>query len=402
MNIRHMEFSSNIANLQPSATIAVSTLAKQLQSEGRDIIDLSAGEPDFDTPSWISAAAVAGIESGQTRYTPVAGIPELRKAVAGYLSTVSGDKVDWEGVVVSSGAKHALFNTAFACFGPGDEVLVTTPYWVSYPEIISLSRAESVFVSGNEQNNFLVTTEDLDTAYTDRTKGLIVCSPCNPTGGVYSLEQLEALASWAKARDLVLIADEIYREIYFGPDRSHAPSVLELPKEQRGNCVLIDGVSKRFAMTGWRIGFSYSDPEIAKKLASIQSHSTSNPASPSQMAALSAFENLDKAEEEVRIMNKAFVRRKDLVASLLRERLPQLSFVEPEGAFYFFIKIDSLFGDGHNGSVDVCSWILQEAGVAMVPGSAFGDDRFARISFATSDDLLVEAIGRIASLLDKG
>ena len=397
-----MEFSSNIASLQPSATIAVSTLAKQLRSEGRDIIDLSAGEPDFDTPAWISEAAVSGIESGKTRYTPVAGIPELRKAVANYLSSVSGDEVDWEGVVISSGAKHALFNTAFACFGPGDEVLVTTPYWVSYPEIISLSRAESVFVSGNENDNFLVTPKDLDDAYTEKTKGLILCSPCNPTGGVYSLEQLEELAFWAKERELVLIADEIYREIYFGASGSHAPSVLELPREKRGNCVLIDGASKSFAMTGWRIGFSYSENELAKKFASIQSHSTSNPASPSQMAALSAFSNLERAMEEVGMMNKAFVRRKDLVANLLRERLGQFSFVEPEGAFYFFLKIDSLFNDDRTGSVDVCSWILQEAGVAMVPGSAFGDDRFARISFATSDNLLEEAIERLSSLLNEG
>ncbi len=397
-----MEFSSNIASLQPSATIAVSTLAKQLRSEGRDIIDLSAGEPDFDTPSWISGAAVSGIENGQTRYTPVAGIPELRKAVANYLSSVSVDRVDWEGVVISSGAKHALFNTAFACFGPGDEVLVTTPYWVSYPEIISLSRADSVFVSGDEDNNFLVTPRDLDSVCTAKTKGLILCSPCNPTGGVYSLDQLEALACWAKEKDLILIADEIYREIYFGSDGSHAPSILELPKEKRGNCVLIDGASKSFAMTGWRIGFSYSENEMAKKFASIQSHSTSNPASPSQMAALSAFSNLDRAMEEVKMMNKAFARRKMLVSNLLRERLGQLSFVEPEGAFYFFIKIESLFDSDKTGSVDVCSWILQKAGVAMVPGSAFGDDRFARISFATSDELLEEAIERIASLLNKG
>jgi len=396
-----MEFSSNIASLQPSATIAVSNLARQLRTEGRDIIDLSAGEPDFDTPSWISEAAISGIESGRTRYTPVAGIPELRQAVAGYLNTISRDEVDWEGVVVSSGAKHALFNTAFACFGPGDEVLVTTPYWVSYPEIVSLSRAKSIYVSGDESSNFLVTTEDLDAAYTDRTKGLILCSPCNPTGAVYGLEQLEALASWASERDLVLIADEIYREIYFGSDRSYAPSVLELPKEKRGNCVLIDGASKSFAMTGWRIGFSYSTPEIAKKLASIQSQSTSNPASPSQMAALSAFSNPDKAREEVRTMNEAFMRRRNLVASLLRKQLPRLSFVEPEGAFYFFLKIDSLFDDKRAGSVDVCSWILQEAGVAMVPGSAFGDDRFARLSFATSDDILEDAVGRMASLLNE-
>ena len=396
-----MEFSSNIASLQPSATIAVSNLARQLRTEGRDIIDLSAGEPDFDTPSWISEAAISGIESGRTRYTPVAGIPELRQAVAGYLNTISRDEVDWEGVVVSSGAKHALFNTAFACFGPGDEVLVTTPYWVSYPEIVSLSRAKSIYVSGDESSNFLVTTEDLDAAYTDRTKGLILCSPCNPTGAVYRLEQLEALASWASERDLVLIADEIYREIYFGSDRSYAPSVLELPKEKRGNCVLIDGASKSFAMTGWRIGFSYSTPEIAKKLASIQSQSTSNPASPSQMAALSAFSNTDKAREEVRTMNEAFMRRRNLVASLLRRQLPRLSFVEPEGAFYFFVKIDSLFDDKRAGSVDVCSWILQEAGVAMVPGSAFGDDRFARLSFATSDDILEDAVGRVASLLNE-
>ncbi len=400
LDIRQMEYSPNIDHLRPSATIAVSSLAGRLRAEGRDIIDLSAGEPDFDTPEWMADAAVAGIRSGRTRYTPVPGLPELRRAIAGYLESVASAPIDWEGVVVGSGAKQALFNAAFALFGPGDEVLVASPYWTSYPQIVSLAGAESVFVAGPPEKNFLLTPEHLDASYTERTKGLVLCSPCNPTGAVYSLEELEAVAEWAKDRRVTLIADEIYREIYFGDDRSRAPSVLELPSDALGRFVLIDGASKSFAMTGWRIGFSYSDVETATKLAALQSHTTSNAATPSQMAALSAFSDPERARGAAQEMVVAFRRRRDRVTALLRDSLPQVRFIEPSGTFYFFLQVEELFRSGISGSTDFCSWLLEQTGVAMVPGAAFGDDRFARISFATSDELLDEALHRFAGAVN--
>jgi len=391
-----MNYSDNISRLQPSATIAVSSLAKRLRSEGRDIIDLSAGEPDFGTPEWISEAAVEGIHSGKTRYTPTPGMPPLRRAIAGYLESVAGRPIDWEGVVVANGAKQSLFNAAFALFGPGDEVLIATPFWTSYPQIVALARAEPVEVAGSPERNFLLTPEDLEAAYTERTKGLILCSPCNPTGAVYSMEELRAITEWARDRDVCLLADEIYREIYFGDDRAKAPSILELPEASVGRYVLIDGASKAFAMTGWRIGFSYSDVDTAKKLNALQSHTTSNAAAPSQMAALKAFGDPARARDAAQEMVMVFRRRRDLVAGLLRKLLPGLPFVEPTGAFYFFIRVDSLFREGMSGSAELCTWLIEETGVAMVPGVAFGDDRYVRISFATSDELLQQAIERVA------
>ncbi len=391
-----MTYSDNISQLRPSATIAVSSLAKRLRAEGRDIIDLSAGEPDFDTPEWISQAAVDGIHAGKTRYTPTPGMPELRRAIAGYLESIAGRPIDWEGVVVGNGAKQSLFNAIFSLFGPGDEVLVATPYWTSYPQMISLARAEPVAVSGSPDRNFLLTPDDLESASTERTKGLLLCSPCNPTGAVYSLAELLAITEWARDRDVVLLVDEIYRGIYFGGDRATAPSILELPQESVGEYVLIDGASKAFAMTGWRIGFSYSDVELAKKLNALQSHTTSNAAAPSQMAALSAFGDPPRARAAAQEMVGAFRRRRDLVVELLSDLLPGLPFVEPKGAFYFFIRVDSLFRNGISGSADLCTWFIEETGVAMVPGVAFGDDRYVRISFATSDELLQRAIEKVA------
>ena len=395
-----MKFSENISRLQPSATIAVSTLAKRLRAEGRDIIDLSAGEPDFGTPEWISDGAIEGIRSGATRYTPVSGVPELRQAIAGYLESIGGKPVDWEGVVVGAGAKQALFNACFALFGPGDEVLVGAPYWTSYPQMVVLARAEPIPVSGDADRNFLLTPADLEAACTDRTRGLILCSPSNPTGAVYTLEELQEIAEWAKKKDVVLIADEIYREIYFGDDRPFAPSILQLPAESLGPYVLIDGASKCFAMTGWRIGFSYSEVELAKKLGALQSHATSNAAAPSQMAAMSAYTDLSRAREAKQEMTATFRGRRDRAAALLKELLPQLSFVEPMGAFYFFIRVDALFREGVSDSTTLCSWLLEESGVAMVPGVAFGDDRFVRVSFATSDELMESALRRVADVVD--
>jgi aspartate aminotransferase len=389
-----LDFSENISRLQPSATIAVSSLAKQLKAEGRDIINLGAGEPDFDTPEWIANGAIRGILDGKTRYTPAPGTIQLRQAIAEDLSLQFGKEIDWNGVVVSNGAKHSLFNACFSLFGPGDEVLIGSPYWTSYPQMVTLSRAEPVFISGSEDRDFLLTPEDLESAYTDRTKGLILCSPSNPSGGVYSQDELRAVTEWARDRDVWLLSDEIYRYINFtssGP----AAGVLNLPPESVGNHVLVDGVSKAFAMTGWRIGFTYSSVELAKKMSAFQSHTTSNPSSPAQEAALAAYSDRERAQAEVGTMVNAFRRRRDLVTALFAESLPTLHYVKPNGAFYLFFRVDSLFREGMADSSAVCTWLLEEAEIALVPGVAFGDDRYVRMSYATSDQLLEKAIHRL-------
>lgn len=396
-----MTYSENIGRLQPSATMAVSALAKKLAAEGRDIIDLSAGEPDFDTPAWISEAAIAGIRGGKTRYTPAAGLPELRKAVARSLvaRSVPGWQLAAENVVVSAGAKQALFNACFSVFGPGDEVLVGVPYWTSYPEMVSLARAEPVFVSGSEARGFRLTPGELDRVRTPATRGLILCTPSNPSGAVYSLDELHAVAGWAKKHDIWLISDEIYRWIYFSDESGTAPGLLDLDPGDVGPFVLVDGVSKTFAMTGWRVGYSVSEAGLAGKMGALQSQTTSNAATPSQMAALGALTEGDRAESVIAEMVAAFRRRRDLVVSRVRERLPHLSFVEPRGAFYLFLKVEAEYGNGVRGSQDWCAKVLEETGVACVPGSAFGDDRYVRMSYATSDERLEEAIRRLASRL---
>jgi len=392
-----MEFSDNISKLKPSATMAVSSLAKRLKREGRDILDLSAGEPDFDTPAFVCDAAVEGIRAGKTRYTPPAGTPELREAVAAHLSDRAGREVSWEEVVVTAGAKQALFNAIFALFGPGDEVLVLAPYWTTYPALVSIARAEPVAVTGDESNSFKVTPDLLDAAATEHTRGMILNSPSNPTGAVYTLDELAAIAEWARDRNVWILSDEIYRSIYYGDDRVSAPGLLDLPASSLGPYVLIDGASKCFAMTGWRIGYTYCNVELAKKLTAIQSQITSNPASPSQAAALAAYSRPAKAAAAIAEMTAAFQRRRDLVTTRMRELLPEVSFVDPEGAFYLYFRVDSFFNDETPDATSWCSKLLEEQGVALVPGAAFGDDRWVRMSFATSDEILEKALSRIAA-----
>jgi aspartate aminotransferase len=283
-----MQFSSNVEKLKPSATIAVSTLAKKLAAEGRDIINLSAGEPDFDTPAFISEAAIDGIRAGKTRYTPPAGIPDLRKAIGSHLSKRANREMSWEGVVVTAGAKQCLFNAIFTLFGPGDEVLIAAPYWTTYPDLVTIARAEPKAVFGEELRSFKITPAELDAAVTDATRGLVINSPSNPTGAIYSTAELQAIAEWCRDRRVWLLSDEIYRNIYHDGDGA-APGILDLPEGSLGPFVLIDGASKSYAMTGWRIGYSWTDPEVAKKFTALQSQITSNAATPSQVAALAAY-----------------------------------------------------------------------------------------------------------------
>lgn len=397
-----MQFSANVEKLKPSATIAVSMLAKTLAAEGRDILNLAGGEPDFDTPEFICKAGIDGIRAGRTRYTPPAGLPELRKAIAAHLSEQAGRELEWTGVVVTSGAKQALFNTIFTLFGPGDEVLIAAPYWTTYPDQVNIARAEPKAVFGAESSGFKVTTDELEAARSEHTRGLIINSPCNPTGAVYSLEELEAITVWARDRSIWLVSDEIYRNIYHDTDRDAAPGILELPESALGDFVLIDGVSKSYAMTGWRLGFSYASVEVSQKFTALQSQITSNTTTPSQVAGLEAFSNVEEARASIAEMGVAFTRRRDLVTARMDELLPGVPYTRPHGAFYLYFRVDGFFDDEIPDATAWCSRLLEGQGVALVPGAAFGDDRWVRMSFAVSDAVLEEAFSRIAAMVAAG
>lgn len=393
-----MQFSSNVEKLKPSATIAVSTLAKKLAAEGRDIINLSAGEPDFDTPAFISDAAIEGIRAGKTRYTPPAGIPDLRKAIGSHLSKRANREMSWEGVVVTAGAKQCLFNAIFTLFGPGDEVLIAAPYWTTYPDLVTIARAEPKAVFGEESRGFKITPVELDAAVTDATRGLVINSPSNPTGAIYSTAELQAIAEWCRDRGVWLLSDEIYRNIHHDGDGA-APGILDLPEGSLGRFVLIDGASKSYAMTGWRIGYSWTDPEVAKKFTALQSQITSNAATPSQIAALAAYSDEDAANASLDEMGAAFRRRRDLVVARLKDLLPGAAYVEPGGAFYLYFCVDGFFDGEVQSATAWCSDLLEQQGVALVPGAAFGDDRWVRLSFATSDEILEEAFRRVRAMV---
>lgn len=392
-----IELSPNVARLEPSATVALSARVKELIRAGRDVINLTAGEPDFATPAFVAEAGIAAIRAGHTRYTAAAGIPELRQAIAADLSRVSPHQaVEAAGVVVSAGAKQALFNACFTLFGPGDRVLVPSPYWTSYPALVELARAEPVIVTGSEQRGFKVTPDDLEAvAYRGAgAKGLLLNSPCNPTGAVYSRAELQAILEWASMRGTWVISDEIYRRIYSGSQL--AAGLLDLDPALLERSVVIDGASKAFAMTGWRIGFSYSSPALAARFAALQSQMTTHAATPSQYAALAAYQAGEEQQSEYRSMAAAFERRRELITGLVREQLPGVRYVEPEGAFYLFIRTDGLARD-QEGSIALCERLLDNAGVALVPGAAFGDDRYVRLSYACSEDTLRQAVQRLAT-----
>jgi aspartate aminotransferase len=388
-----MKLSPNVERLQPSATIALASRCRELQAAGRRVVNLSVGEPDFPTPGFISEAGIQAIRAGETRYTASPGIPALRAAIAEDLERLSpGVRVDPAGIVVTSGAKQALFNVCFTLFGPGDRVLVPVPYWTTYPALVELARAEPVYVQGDKDRGFKITPDDLEAAAADGVAGLLLNSPSNPSGAVYSRDELEAIARWANERGVWLISDEIYRLIYRPGEP--APSLLDLDASLLERAVIVDGASKAFAMTGWRIGFSYSDPKLASTMSALQSQIVSQAATPSQHAALAAYSASENERAEIDRMIEAFARRRAFVLDLLREHLPGVGYVEPEGAFYLFLELAALAREGED-SVQTCERILEEAEVAVVAGEAFGDDRYARLSYACSEAELEEGIRRI-------
>ena len=390
--------SRNIRRLQPSATLAVTQEANRLREAGEDIIDLSAGEPDFDTPRVAADAAIRAIQDGKTHYPPNPGILDLRAAAASHLSVLSGGRpVNADNIVVSTGAKQSLFNTCFTLFGPHDSVLIPTPSWVSYPQMIHLARANPVMVPGDPEFSLKVSVDDLEAASDVNTKGLLLCTPNNPTGAVYTQSELRAIAEWAHHRNLWVISDEIYRRIHYAP--GPAPSVLDLPDELLSRVVVIYGASKAYAMTGWRIGLALAPTEVARAMAALQSHTTSGANHPAQYAAAVAFSD-ERVEAEVKNMVQQFHRRREIVVEYFREHLPGFEFVEPLGAFYLFFRVDACFGGEINDGVTFCQRLIADGGVALVPGEAFGDDRWVRLSFAASEQQIRKALKRLVLFIN--
>jgi aspartate aminotransferase len=385
--------SKNIAELKESPTIAVSARAKAMRAAGLAVIDLGAGEPDQATPAYVMNGAHRALDAGATRYTAVEGIAPLRERIGARAAALHGKPVGADQVVVSSGTKQALFNACFCLFGQGDEVLVPTPAWPSYYEILTLARANAMIVRGSAAASFKVTADDLRSVSTARTRGVILNSPCNPTGAVYSRGELETIAALADERGWWIISDEIYREISY---EAPATSMLQVaPNLER--LVVVDGVAKAFAMPGWRIGWSISSAGAARAMAALQSHVTSNAATISQHAALAALSD-SAAETAARAtMVGQFRERRDAVAGILRAG--KVEFAEPRGAFYFFIRVGTATADDPEPGTRFAATLLESKLVAVVPGAAFHAPEWVRFSYAAALDDVLEGARRVVALL---
>jgi len=384
--------SPNIAQLKESATIAVSARAKALRAAGRRIIDLGAGEPDFDTPEFIRRAAQQAIDAGATHYTATEGILPLREAIASLANADyrGDDRVTPGDIVVSTGSKQSLFNACFVLFGTGDEVLIPTPSWTSYYEMVALSRAEPVPVYGDPANGLKVTAESLAAAATPATKGVMLNSPCNPTGAVYDRVELEAILALADERGWWVISDEIYRRIAYG---AVATSIFEAAGS-RDRLILIDGVAKAYAMTGWRIGWAIAPRAVAHAMGALQSHTTSNAATVSQHAALAALTNREAADASIAHMVGEFERRRDAALAMLAGE-PGIGVIPPDGAFYLFLDVSATRGDSRAGAGGAfAQHLLERHDVAVVPGAAFYTPDWVRLSYAAPLDQVVTGVQR--------
>ncbi|HPF61280.1 MAG: pyridoxal phosphate-dependent aminotransferase [Gemmatimonadetes bacterium] len=391
--------SPNLQFLEASQTVAISNEAKRRQAAGEDVIDLGVGEPDFDTPTAVAESGIAAIRAGHTRYAPNIGIAPLREAMAGALSRMSGGRaVDPARILVSNGSKQSLFNACFALFGPGDEVLIPSPAWVSYPQIVHLARATPVAVAGDPEWGLKVSVDDLERHRTPATRGLILCSPSNPTGAVYSAPEVRAIAEWAARHGIWLLSDEIYRRIHYGA--GPAPSILDLEDGLLERTVVIYGASKAYAMTGWRIGAAYAPAPLHQAMAALQSHTTTGANHPAMHAAATAFSD-PAVDAEVDRMVAAFRRRRDYLVARFTEQAPGVEFVEPHGAFYLFFRVEGVMGMRGAGGLAFCERVMQEEGLALVPGGAFGDDRWVRLSYSVSDADLERATDRLLACIGR-
>jgi len=395
-----MKFSDRINSVQPSMTLAISALAQEMKARGEDIIGFGAGEPDFPTPDNIKQAAIRAIEANDTHYTPVGGTPALKQAIVEKFKGDNNLHYEKSQIVVSCGAKQSFYNLAQVLWQAGDEVIIPAPYWVSYPDMVLLADAKPVIVATGEKAEFKLTPEQLAEAVTPNTRAVVINSPSNPTGSAYTKKELEALAECALRHKLLIISDEIYEKIVFD-DFEHM-SIASLGDEVKKNTVIINGVSKSYAMTGWRIGYLAAEPAIAKAVDKLQGQSTSNPTSISQAATVEA---LSGPQDAVAHMVKEFERRRNLIIKLLKN-IPGVTCYNPVGAFYSFPDFSSYYGKSHagtviNGSLELGQYLLKEGKVALVPGVAFGADANARLSFATSEKNIENGLTRIAQALSQ-
>ena len=393
------QLSNRLQRLAPSATLAMSQKSSEMKAQGIDVINMSVGEPDFNTPDHIKEAAKRAVDENYSRYSPVPGYPELRKAIVEKLKRENGLDYQMSEILVSNGAKQSVCNTVMALVNPGEEVIIPAPYWVSYPQMALLAGGTPVYVEATFEQNFKMTPEQLEAAITPKTRLLILCSPSNPTGSVYNKEELRALANIIlKHGDLFVLADEIYEHInYVG----HHESIAQFPG-MKERTIIVNGVSKAYAMTGWRIGYIAAPEWIVKGCNKLQGQYTSGPCSVSQKAAEFAY---TQSQECVEQMRQAFERRRNLIVELAKN-IPGLEVNVPEGAFYLFPKCSSFFGksDGEttiNNSTDFAMYLLEKGHVATVGGDAFGDPNCFRMSYATSDDNIREAMRRIAEVLSR-
>lgn len=388
-----MKISNKLSKIKPSATLTISSKAMDLRAQGREIVSLSVGEPDFGTPKHICEAAKAALDEGFTRYTQVPGIPELREAVAGYFNSYYGTKAPMEAAMVTNGGKQALYNIMQALLNPGEKVLIPAPYWVSYPAMVRLADAEPVAVPAGADKNFKITVEDLEAAWTPEVTMLLLNSPSNPTGVQYTHDELYALAQWAVDKGIFVLSDEIYDRLVYAP--AEPVSLAPLWEANPEHVAVVNGLSKSFAMTGWRLGFVLAHPDLIKTMSKIQGQSTSNVNSITQKAALAALTGPTDFMAE---MNAAFSRRRDLAMEIVSS-WPGVVCPRPDGAFYIFPDVSALYNEKMPDSTTMCSVLLDEAGVASVPGAAFGDDNCVRFSYALDDETLVAALNKVAKVI---
>ncbi len=398
MTTEKVALAQRVLNVPPSPTLAVNAKAKALKAAGADILNFSVGEPDFDTPEHICQAGKKAIDDGHTRYTAVPGIPELREAVCIRFKEDHGWEYTPEQIQVCCGGKHGLYNIFQAILNPGDEVLIPAPYWVSYPPMVQLAGGIPVPVPLDESMNFDLNPQILKKYVTDKTRAIFLNNPSNPTGAVFSEESLKAVAEMALERGWLVVSDDIYETITYMDGK--LPHILDVAPELKEQTVILNGVSKSFAMTGWRIGYSAGPDHLIKAMNKIQSQSTSNPAAPSQYAALAA---LTGPQDFPAVMKEAFLPRRDYFVREL-EAISGVSCTNPAGAFYVFPNFSSYYGKSFAGkvigdSVALSDYFLDEAKVASVPGAAFGADKFVRFSFATSMDVIKDGMGRIKQAL---
>lgn len=396
-----MKLAERVAQISPSATLAIDAKAKQMKADGMKVYNFGVGEPDFDTPQHIKEAGIAAINAGMTRYTPAAGTVQLKQAVVDKFKKDNGLDYELGQVVISAGAKHSLYNAFQVLVQEGDEVILPAPFWVSHLEQIKIAGAKPVIVMTKEENGFKMTPEQLKEAITPNTKVLLLNSPSNPTGSVYSEEDLKALGEVILAHEnLMVISDEIYEKLIY--DGMGHCSIASINKDLKERTIVINGVSKAYAMTGWRIGYAAAPMMVAKAMANLQSHATSNPTSIAQAASVAALQG---DQQPVADMKKEFIKRRDYMLERLLA-IPGLSCPKPNGAFYLFPNVSAYFGKSYqnkpiNSATDLAAILLEEVQVAVVPGVAFGNDNFLRFSYATDLDTIKEALDRMETLLSK-